>query len=233
MDMFTFVTMVNPTVVGFFVMMCATAYAFILDVEAKQQRQQQHNNNNNSNSNSNSNELASLKKVVEQEKKKQHKIQEVLYQLLGGLFNQVTQEKVLNHHINLVMGDEMVGSCSLDENIMPTTRQGDENTREIANLSQVVSDLQIKEKENVKTIQKQQEQIDRMLYSLKRVIEGLYDWETQAPVHSHEIELLMDFPLTRKNGFVGMEDDCDINPTTQQGFRLEKRIAALESSWKK
>jgi len=236
MDMFTFVTMLNPTVVGIFVMMCATAYAFILDVEAKldakkqaQAQAQQQDADNLEELKKDADDLAELKKVVAQEKKKQHKIQEVVYQLLGGMFNQETQSKVLKHHVNLLMGNEMVGSCSLDENIMPTTRQGDENTREIANLSQVVSDLQIKEKENVKTIQKQQEQIDRMEGSLKRIIEGLYDWETQAPVFTHEIDLLMGFPFTRKNGFVGMENECDINPTTQQGFRLEKRIAALES----
>ena len=165
MDMFTFVTMVNPTIVGIFVMMCATAYAFILAVEAKREEQQQQ----------------------QQQQPQQQKQQD---------------------------NDELASQKTYGE---------------------WIATLQRKEKENVKTIQKQQEQIDRMEYSLKRIIEGLYDWETQAPVHTHEIELLMGFPLTRKNEFaeMEMEDVCDMNPTTQQGFRLEKRIAALESSLKK
>jgi len=236
MDMFTFVTMLNPTVVGIFVMMCATAYAFILDVEAKldakkqaQAQAQQQDADNLEELKKDADDLAELKKVVAQEKKKQHKIQEVVYQLLGGLFNQETQSKVLNHHVNLLMDNEPTGNCKIDENIMPTTQQGDENTKDIAILSHMVSDLQMKEKENGKTIQKQQDQIDRMEGSISRVLMGLYDSKTQVPVLRHEMELLFGQPFTRKNGFAGMEDECDVDPTTQQGFRLEKRIAALES----
>ena len=75
----------------------------------------------------------------------------------------------------------------------------------IETYGELIATLKIKEIEHVKTIQKQQDQIDRMEGSLKRILEGLYDWETQAPVHTHEIELLMGFPLTRENGFTGTE----------------------------
>ncbi len=233
--------MVNPTMIGIFVMLCATAYVLILAVEEKieakkkrqQHRQHRRQRQQERRQQERTSEVASLEKVVKQEKKKVDKIQEVVHQLLGGLFNQETQANILKQHVNRLLDDEEFDPCKMEDNIMPTTRQGDENAREITNLSQVVSTLQFKEIEHLKTIQKQQDQIDRMEGSLKRIIEGLYDWETQAPVFTHEIDLLMGFPFTRKNGFVGMENECDINPTTQQGFRLEKRIAALESSWKK
>ena len=234
----------NPTIVGIFVMMCATAYAFILDVEAKQrqqqqQQQQEQQQQQQQQQQQDNDELASLKKVVKEEKNKLDKMQEVVHQLLGGLFNQVTQSNILKQHCNRLSDNEEFDPCQFEEfdpcqfedDIMPTTRQGDKNTKDIAQLSALVSTLQNKEKENVKIIQKQQEQIDRMECSLKRIIEGLYDWETQAPVHTHEIELLMGFPLTRKNEFaeMEMEDVCDMNPTTQQGFRLEKRMDTLEA----
>ena len=232
--MFTFVTMLNPTVVGIFVMMFAIAYTFILDVEAKldakkQAQAQQQDADNLEELKKDADDLAELKKVVAQEKKKQRKIQEVVYQLLGGLFNQETQSKVLKHHVNLLMDNEPNGNCKIDENIMPTTQQGDENTKDIEILSHMVSDLQMKEKENAKTIQKQQDQIDRIEGSLSRVLSGLYDNKTQVPVLRNEMDLLFGQPFTRKNGFAGMDDECDVDPTTQQGFRLEKRIAALES----
>ena len=216
MDMFTFLTMLNPTVVGIFVMMCATAYAFILDVEAKLDARREKAEKEAQAQQQDAEDLAELKKVVAQEKKQQCNIQKIVYQLLGGLFNQEKQTRILNNHINVLFDNNTSDTTMIGENIFPTTRQGDENEACILSVS--------------KTLQKQQDQLDRMSGSIQRLIEGLYDATTQAPVRTHELELLWGkMPYSREKGFMGMEDECDVEPTTRQGFQLEKRIAALES----
>ena len=216
MDMFTFMTMLNPTVVGFFVMMCATAYAFILDVEAKLDARRKKVQDAQAKQQQDAEELAELKKVVAQEKKQQCNIQTIVYQLLGGLFNQEKKTKILDYHINVLLGNDTSETIMIEENISPTTRQGDENEACILSMSE--------------TLQKQQDQLDRMSGSIQRLIEGLYNPTTQAPVRIHELELLWGkMPYSREKGFMGMDDECDVDPTTQQGFQLEKRIAALES----
>ena len=54
--------------------------------------------------------------------------QEVLSQLCCGLFNQKTQKKILNTHLDLIYGDDIHYNYDEDDNrkLFPTTRQGDE-----------------------------------------------------------------------------------------------------------
>ena len=63
--------------------------------------------------------------------------QSVVYQLLGGLFNQESQSQMLQGHLNILFSEEL--PCKYEEDTdkwenWPTTRQGDENERRIHDL---------------------------------------------------------------------------------------------------
>jgi len=69
--------------------------------------------------------LKQAKQLKDQEKKIDC-VQEVVYQLLGGLFNQRTQNNTLSMHINILEGnDNLYEKIKINEDIYPTTRQGD------------------------------------------------------------------------------------------------------------
>ena len=66
----------------------------------------------------------------------------VVYQLLGGLFNQETQSGMLNSHLCCLRGSEYSDEFYEDTSIWPTTRQGDKHEEEIKLLKQQVSRLE-------------------------------------------------------------------------------------------
>ena len=75
--------------------------------------------------------------------KKINAIEEVVYQLIGGLFNQEKQSNVIDNHLAYLTGKEVPYSSTIgDESIFPTTRQGDANEEEIRLLKQQVSKLE-------------------------------------------------------------------------------------------
>lgn len=79
------------------------------------------------------------KKVEEQAatikamEKKVDGLQHVVYQLLGGLFNQQTQQGILDSHLSILFNNINQDNEDIDpeENNWPTTRQGDENEKRI------------------------------------------------------------------------------------------------------
>ena len=68
-------------------------------------------------------------------------VEGVVYQLLGGLFNQETQDNVLHSHIEYLKGNMYTGELE-GQPIFPTTRQGDQHEEEIRLLKQQVSKLE-------------------------------------------------------------------------------------------
>ena len=87
--------------------------------------------------------VAEQERMIEYQATKIEKIENVVYQLLGGLFNQKTQENILNRSLDMLEdGDELV--CrSPHTNIIntkskwgtwPTTRQGDDSEMRIQEL---------------------------------------------------------------------------------------------------
>ena len=62
-------------------------------------------------------------------------VQSIVYQLLGGLFNQETQSEMLDNHIAILYGETPpVLDDAVRLNIWPTTRQGDECEDRVAKL---------------------------------------------------------------------------------------------------
>jgi hypothetical protein len=73
--------------------------------------------------------------------KKLNGVDEVIYQLIGGLFNQSTQSDMIESHLCCLRGNEYLGKIDEDA-IWPTTRQGDKHEEEIKLLKQQVSRLE-------------------------------------------------------------------------------------------
>ena len=73
--------------------------------------------------------------------KKINGVEGVVYQLLGGLFNQETQINVLDSHLEYLKGNIYTGKIA-EQSIFPTTRQGDQHEEEIRLLKQQVSRLE-------------------------------------------------------------------------------------------
>ena len=75
-------------------------------------------------------------------------VQDVVYQLLGGLFNQKTQSNVLDTHSSILLGDKYQPKSNENSryqgefSVYPTTRQGDKHEEEIQLLKQQVSKLE-------------------------------------------------------------------------------------------
>jgi hypothetical protein len=74
--------------------------------------------------------------------KKLDGVENVVYQLLGGLFNQRTQSDMIESHLCRLRGNEYPGEVNKDTSIWPTTRQGDKNEEEIQLLKHQVSKLE-------------------------------------------------------------------------------------------
>ena len=69
-------------------------------------------------------------------------VEDVVYQLLGGLFNQTTQSEMIDLHLCSLRGTRYLGNGVNGDTIWPTTRQGDQHEEEIKLLKQQVSKLE-------------------------------------------------------------------------------------------
>jgi hypothetical protein len=71
------------------------------------------------------------------------RVQETVYQLLGGLFNQSTQCAILHTHISLLNGHDNDNEEQINPELLyPTTRQGDHHEAEIQLLKHQVAKLE-------------------------------------------------------------------------------------------
>jgi hypothetical protein len=84
--------------------------------------------------------VAKQEEMIEYQATKIEKIENVVYQLLGGLFNQSTQSEVLNQNLDMLLDDNEVcwsptnGTSKSKWEIWPTTRQGDDSELRIQKL---------------------------------------------------------------------------------------------------
>jgi len=100
-------------------------------------------------------ENAELRQMVENNANELEKCKSVIFQLIGGLFNQKTQKWIGNSHTNVLMGkkyDPEADEPKADEpeadeeydnsSIWPTTRQGDEHEERIRKLEETIKQLE-------------------------------------------------------------------------------------------
>ena len=91
-------------------------------------------------------DFESLQQTVEEEKAKTERLQQIVYQLLGGLYNHTTQEKTLMFKVDYLFVEEKSDTeeefqLRAQEYIFPTTRQGDDNASRIDLLHKEINDL--------------------------------------------------------------------------------------------
>jgi len=87
-------------------------------------------------------ELKNLKDTVEEQKKIIDGLHTTVYQLLGGLYCQRTQEGILDSHLKTIgfgSGGYNVKDDTHPSGIWPTTRQGDQNAERITRLEHFIS----------------------------------------------------------------------------------------------
>jgi len=181
--------------------------------------------------------FASMMDIIKEEQENSRRVRDMVYQLLGGLYNHDTQRKTLDYYVdvlyNKVKMDVGADGCDYYSGdtggTYPTTRQGDETDECLISLFKITQ----KQAEWIAALEKKekthQEQIDRIEASVNRLVSGLYDEVTQEPVRNVEQDLLSGIRPADAFAFAGLDEKCDINPTTQQGYRLEKRVANLEA----
>ncbi len=95
-------------------------------------------------------ENAELRKIVENNADELEKCKSVIFQLIGGLFNQKTQKWIGNSHTNVLLGKKYEPEAyepEADEeydnsSIWPTTRQGDEHEERIRKLEETIKQLE-------------------------------------------------------------------------------------------
>jgi len=100
-------------------------------------------------------ENAELRQMVQNNADELEKCKSVIFQLIGGLFNQKTQKWIGNSHTNVLLGkkyepeadepeaDEPEADEEYDNSsIWPTTRQGDEHEERIRKLEETIKQLE-------------------------------------------------------------------------------------------
>jgi hypothetical protein len=79
-------------------------------------------------------ENAELRQIVENNADELEKCKSVIFQLIGGLFNQKTQKWIGNSHTNVLLGKKYEPEADEEydnSSIWPTTRQGDKHEERI------------------------------------------------------------------------------------------------------
>lgn len=138
--------------------------------------------------------------------------QETIFQLLGGLFNQETQNQTLDNHMKFLYTGRTFTDEEIAESRWPTTRQGDENEERIQQL----------EKDNALL----KEKLEATQFTVHHLIGGLYNQRTQRKILNKNIGVLFS-----QNKDVSDEDHEENKwPTTRQGDENEERIQKLEEN---
>ena len=94
-------------------------------------------------------ENSELRKKIETHDDDLKRLRGVLYQLIGGIFNQKTQRYVMSSYIDDLVGtssseQEAEAEAETEETQWPTTRQGDNNEERIRKLEETIQKLENK-----------------------------------------------------------------------------------------
>jgi hypothetical protein len=90
-------------------------------------------------------ENAELRKIIESHADEIERCKSVIYQLVGGLFNQKTQKWIGKAHANVLLGKKYEPEENEEDEvccIWPTTRQGDEHEERIRKMEETMRKLE-------------------------------------------------------------------------------------------
>jgi hypothetical protein len=86
-------------------------------------------------------EIKNLRESIETQENKFEGLHQVVYQLIGGLYNQSTQSGVIDVHLNNIGLPGASNTNTSKWGIWPTTRQGDECERRLRELEHDIRDM--------------------------------------------------------------------------------------------
>jgi len=181
---------------------------------------------------------------------------QIINQLIGGLFNEETQRGIRNFHSNLLTrayvtdeGEREPIAVFTGENITskwyccPTTRQGDENEKDIEELRAENEELRAENQQNKEKIEKIEICAKATQDAVYQLLGGLYNQSTQAATIDRAIQQLRSRELDSESDTEDSDsEDEKVEykdtskwenwPTTRQGDEneeeLEKQKAELE-----
>jgi chromosome segregation ATPase len=92
-------------------------------------------------------DVSTIKRCLAKSEKRVDCVSNVIYQFIGGLYNQEKQMAMIDHHIACLYGrneeiERTKNDDYLGDNIWPTTRQGDENRERIEALERKIEELE-------------------------------------------------------------------------------------------
>lgn len=95
-------------------------------------------------------ENAELFKIIEIHADEIDRCKSIIYELIGGLFNQKTQKYILNSHIKILLKEKYFSRTDIEkeeeqeevDSIWPTTRQGDEHEKRICKMEEIIKQLE-------------------------------------------------------------------------------------------
>lgn len=162
-------------------------------------------------------------KLIEELQTKLKGTHAVVYQLLGGLFQQRGQGKTLDIHLTH-LGYKLKNPETCDTNkwgTWPTTRQGDECENKISILEE--KNLLLEEK-----ILKLERKLECTHSTVHQLLGGLFNQTTQRDILRNRIGHLFDDEEEYSREFPRI----NTWPTTRQGDDCERRIAILEEMFR-
>jgi hypothetical protein len=90
-------------------------------------------------------ENVELRRIIENHSQEISRCKDVIYQLVGGLFNQEKQKCILLSHTNVLYGKPYNDEDDDDDensSIWPTTRQGDRHEERIRKMEEIIHNLE-------------------------------------------------------------------------------------------
>ena len=91
-------------------------------------------------------EIKNLREIIEEQQKTIQGIQGVVYQFIGGIYNQSTQSGTIDTHLNNMGISNDTSDNTSKWGIWPTTRQGDECEKRIEKLEYYIQDMMLENK---------------------------------------------------------------------------------------
>ena len=170
----------------------------------------------------------SLLSTVEEEKEKTERMQQVIYQMLGGLYNHQTQKKTMMYDVRYLHGDVQTaeGAYETEEDTMLrrgeerffTTRQGDENAIRIDLLENLVNELKAK-------VEEQAQELNKVAWNDNEIFMRMCNLEKEIGEHEQRLDTISFLEPPRGNG-VGIK-------TLEERVRDLECMMSVYSEWHK
>jgi hypothetical protein len=135
----------------------------------------------------------SLLATVEEEKEKTERMQQAVYQLLGGMYNHQTQDKTLMYDVNYLYGKKQTedGAYETEEDMVirrgehqfPTTRQGDEHAIRIDLLENMVNELKAK-------VEEQAQELNTVAWNDNDIFMRMHDLEEKVGIQEQVLDTI-------------------------------------------